>query len=293
MSMRASQKGIKLHTEVAPNVPDCLRGDPDRLHQILFKIIENAVEVSPSGRIVIDVRRSSAVGTGDSLCLLFSVQDSGIVVPEEEHEALFDPFRKANATVARKYGGAGLGLALCGRLVRLMEGRIWLDSNGRGNRFHFTAHFGIVAQGVPTLASASLPVSRRASAHGARIVLVAEDNRVNQIVAVRILEKRGFRVVVADTGREAVHKFAETQPDLILMDVQMPDMDGYEATRRIRERESQKGGHVPIIALTATSMKDDRERCLASGMDGFLFKPIQGDVLIESIEEMLTRRSFR
>jgi signal transduction histidine kinase/ActR/RegA family two-component response regulator len=288
---RVEQKGVTLREDIAASVPDRLRGDPDRLRKVLLKIIEQSANVSSGGTIVVGVRLDKqTVDDGPSPArstpLLFLVQHTGSNVTRAQQETLFEPPSEVHGSVSRTYGGTGIGLAVCGRLVRLMEGRIWLDSEeGHGNRFYFTSRFELANLSRPrTLPSDSL--QRRDSAVGAT-VLVAEDNRVNQIVVVRLLEKRGINALVASNGTEAIEMLTKAQIDLILMDIEMPEMNGHEATRRIREQEKITGLHVPIVALTAHAMKGDREKCIAAGMDGYLTKPLEGNQLIQTIEELL------
>ena len=287
---RAEQKGITIQAEIAPEVAERLRGDPDRLRQVLLKIIEAVVKAS-AGKILVSVRRDTEedeMSVSDhSLSLLFTIQGgrarTGKVLADPTSESPKD----GSAPAARKYGGAGLSVELCGRLVRLMGGRLWLDTDaGLGNKYCFTARFAVPVHATPPAEHPADEVQHRRSLQNA-LVLVAEDNRVNQVVAVRLLEKRGLRTRVANNGREALEMLKGEPVDLVLMDIQMPEMDGYEATRLIREREKTTGAHVPIIALTAHAMQGDREKCLGAGMDGYLSKPIQGDQLYHAIEELL------
>jgi signal transduction histidine kinase/DNA-binding response OmpR family regulator len=444
LALRAHQKGLELTLEVAPDVPENVSGDQGRLRQVVVNLVNNALKFTERGEVVVTVERGGEQ-TEPGCCLLHcAVCDTGIGIPPEKQRGIFEPFVQADGSTTRKYGGTGLGLTICVRLVELMGGRIWVESEpGVGSTFHFTARLGIgrapvlepdqlgglrvlvvddnattrrVLEGllrrwrmVPTVvgdgaealrvldnaASAGEPfplvllddlmpgragadqstlggfelaeqlrrrtvadvprpavlilssgdgpidpercrtagVARRLtkpvkpsdlhdailaalaadresgvrgpesgvsnttprpltpdsrlstpeSERGLRILLV-EDHPVNQLLAVRILEKLGHTVVVAGNGREALIQLGLTSPesgevpvsfDLVLMDVQMPEMDGFEATRQIRARERVTGGRLPILALTAHAMKGDREECLAAGMDGYLTKPIQ------------------
>jgi len=278
---RAEISGVTLQTEVGPGVPDRLRGDPDRLRQVLLKIVETVMKGPGGGKILLSVRidkeEDQKAASHHSRLLLFSIQD---IRP-----------RTGKVQAEAKAGGFGLGLELCSRLVRIMEGRLWLDSDsGSGSRFCFTARFAVPERALPRSEHPTVAVQRRDSMQGA-LVLVAEDNRVNQVVAVRLLEKRGLRTLVANNGREALEMLKGEPVDLVLMDIQMPEMDGYEATRRIREQEKTTGAHLPIIALTAHAMKGDREKCLSAGMNAYLTKPIQGDQLHQAIEELLLTKT--
>jgi CheY-like chemotaxis protein len=196
-----------------------------------------------------------------------------------------------DGSTTRKYGATGMGLAMCGRLVRLMDGRIWLDSNVKtGSRFCFTVRVGVPENSAPERPLPS-DAERRDWIKGKR-VLVAEDNRVNQMVASRLLEKYGFQALGAHSGRAALEMLQFERVDLVLMDVQMPDIDGLEATRRIREMEKKTGAHLPILAMTANAMQGDRDKCLSAGMDGYLAKPVQGDQLYQAIESLLAPKAL-
>jgi signal transduction histidine kinase/CheY-like chemotaxis protein len=299
LTRRAAEKGLELRTEIAAGVPDRLYGDPDHLRPVLLKIVENAIKFSSAGSIVIAVKLDDQspehkYASSGGLSLLFSVQDSGIGISKNQQGMIFEPFQQVDGSATRKYGGTGLGLAICGRLVRLMHGRIWLDSDaGRGSKFFFTARFGLPQQTVgpasatQPAAPKKTPVPTPKNTGGQVSVLLAEDNRINQIVTARLLEKRGFRTVLAKNGREAFEMLDRESVDLVLMDVQMPEMDGFEATRRIREREKKTGGHLPIVAMTAHVLDGDREKCLDAGMDAYLAKPVESGQLYKMIEEML------
>jgi PAS domain S-box-containing protein len=424
LALRAHTKGLELACHVLGDVPDALVGDPGRLRQILVNLIGNAVKFTSAGEVVVRVAKESqdAGGVG----LHFSVQDSGIGIPREKLGLLFQAFSQVDTSTTRKYGGTGLGLAISSQLVKLMGGRVWVESEpGKGSTFHFLARFGLSeapaprlapvelarARGLPVLvvddnatnrrilndlltqwglapaAAASgreaLAALQRAAADGEPFALVlldnmmpemdgfmlaeeiqrrpglagstlmmlssadrrdnaarcrelgvatyltkpikraellnaimtavdgpagekvrgatgtrtsigpsarslrlllTEDNVVNQKLALRLLEKRGHAVVVAANGKEALAAL-EGQPfDVVLMDVQMPEMDGFEATAAIRAREKTAGGHVPVVAMTAHAMKGDRERCLEVGMDGYISKPLQPSELFEAVE---------
>jgi CheY-like chemotaxis protein len=427
LALRADEKGLELLCEVAPEVPEVVRGDSSRLRQIVLNLIGNALKFTHKGEVVLSVQIDAR--DGDDLILHFTATDTGIGIPQEKQQAIFDPFSQADTSTTRKYGGTGLGLTISARLVAMMGGRIWLRSEvGRGSQFHFTMRLAAghaktleeatvspagmlrgvkvlvvddnrtnlrILEGIlkswgmePTLVNSGrkalaglsaareareafvliladlhmpgmdgfalieqirqlpeltsptimmlsssghpgdaarceelgvaayllkpirqselrqavsralgaqdqkgpVPLITRASlqdAEGQTVslrVLLAEDNLVNQHLASRLLEKRGHHVIVACNGREALAAFEKESFDLVLMDVQMPDMDGFEATAVIREREKGSGLHVPVIALTAHAMKGDREKCLAAGIDGYLTKPIRIVELDEILE---------
>ena len=428
LGFRAHQKGLELACRVHPEVPDALAGDPRRLRQIVVNLVGNAIKFTERGEVVVDVATEPA----DEKCSLlhFSVSDTGIGISPEKQKLIFEAFTQADGSMTRRYGGTGLGLTITARLVEMMGGRIWVESEpGRGSTFHFTARFGLcqetiaqpvvadrtLLEGLRVLvvednrtnqeileemltgwrmspesvagASAAIGVLERAQSEGKAFplvildvqmpemdgfalaewikqnaalrdtmivmlsssgqpgdgarcrqlgmagyltkpihqselleaivaamsrrgqtqqpslvtrhslregrrkgrVLLAEDNAVNRQLAARLLEKNGYNVIVATNGLETVAAAKQECADLILMDIQMPEMDGLEATVAIREREKTTGKHVPIIAMTAHAMKGDRERCMAAGMDGYLTKPIQTQELLDALETHLSR----
>jgi CheY-like chemotaxis protein len=221
--------------------------------------------------------------TPDAVLLHFAVADTGIGVPPEKQGLIFGAFRQADASTSRKYGGTGLGLAICSRLVEMMGGRIWVESNaGPGSVFHFTALFeaGPVVAGL----SAAMPAAAEDSPEVCVRVLLAEDNAVNQTVAKRLLERRGHSVVVARDGRQAVDLARSMEFDVILMDLQMPEMDGFEAAAAIRAHQEAANRYAPIVAMTASAMSGDREKCLEAGMDGYIAKPVDARELASTVE---------
>ena len=283
MTLAVQEKGLKLTWNVDPAVPDILAGDTIRLRQVLVNLIGNAVKFTERGEVAVGVRMEGRDAEG--MLLRFTVRDTGIGIPTEKLAHVFDAFTQADGSTTRKYGGTGLGLAICARLAEMMGGRIWAESIvGRGSAFHFTARLQ-EAQAVPASAAPAAP-ERPEEPLGLRILL-AEDNPVNQMVAVRLLEKRGHTVTVAGDGREALRALDAAQFDLVLMDVQMPEMNGFEATAAIRERELGTGRHLPIVAMTAHALKGDRERCLEAGMNGYVAKPIRMDVLVRVIADTI------
>ncbi len=433
LAVRADEKGLELLGEVAPEVPEVVRGDSSRLRQIVVNLVGNAIKFTDRGEIAVKVQVEGTEGS-DCICR-FTVADTGVGIAEDKRELIFKPFSQADTSTTRKYGGTGLGLTISTRLVHMMGGKIWLESEvGHGSQFHFTVRLGAadakeiklgtvappeLLQGVrvlvvddnrtnrrilegmllrwqmkptmveggtaalaqlsaarkegapfgliltdmhmpdmdgfalveeirrrPELSTATImmltsaghrgdaarcqelgvaayllkpirqselreaigrvlgareregaiPLITRFSLQDAREpdanlrVLLAEDNLVNQRLAVRLLEKRGHRVVVAATGLEALQALEKESFDLVLMDVQMPEMDGLEATAAIREKEKGSGLHQAVVALTAHAMKGDREKCLASGMDGYLSKPIRPQELDQLLETYVARR---
>jgi signal transduction histidine kinase/DNA-binding response OmpR family regulator len=434
LALRADEKGLELLCEVAPEVPEVVRGDSGRLRQIIINLAGNAIKFTGKGEVALKVQVEA--NNEHDRTLRFTVADTGIGIPREKLQSIFDAFTQADTSTTRKYGGTGLGLTISTRLVEMMGGKIWVESElGRGSQFHFTARLGIAdtkvvevgtiappeilravkvlvvddnrtnrrilegmlgrwemksssAQGgeealaklseaqdtgepfalifmdmhmpnmdgfelierirqsphpstatIMMLTSAghrgdagrcqelgvaayllkpirqselreaiarvlgareqkgAIPLITRYSLQDAREpsaslrVLLAEDNAVNQRLASRLLEKRGHSVVVAENGREALAALEKESFDLVLMDVQMPVMDGFEATAAIRKKEEASGIHLPVVALTAHAMKGDREKCLAGGMDGYLTKPIRPQELDEILQRYLARRA--
>jgi PAS domain S-box-containing protein len=426
LSVRAHQKGLELVYDVEPNVPEALLGDPGRIRQVLVNLIGNAIKFTEKGEVFINVEEEAH--EDGVTCIHFMIKDTGIGIAKEKQDKVFEAFSQADGSMARKYGGTGLGLTICTRLATMMGGAIWVESEpGQGSTFHFTVrvsvqevsvhhseplqpeqlrnlhalivddnftnrkvltgmltrwgmkptaveggraalqalevakstgrpfplilldgqmpemdgftlaerikkdpeffgatimmltsagHLGDAArcrelgisaylvkpirqgellQGVCDVLNLSTQkksplVTRhtlRETRNRAR-VLLAEDNAVNQTLAVRLLEKRGYIVAVASNGRDAVAAIDEKAFDVVLMDVQMPEMDGFEATQAIREKEKSTGLHVPIIAMTAHALKGDEERCLSVGMDAYISKPIRTNELFRTIERLLS-----
>lgn len=427
LAVQAHTKGLELVYKIPPSMPDALIGDPGRLRQVLVNLVGNAIKFTHDGEVVVKVEPESE--TPGHVQLHFSVSDTGIGIPAEKQEKIFQAFEQADSSTTRRYGGTGLGLAICSQLIRMMEGSIWVESiDGEGSTFHFTVGFGIqkepiqppavgdtsdlgdlpvlvvddnatnrqvleetllhwgmkptVVEGGPmaleamekackdgspfalvltdcmmpemdgfelaqrinntpglvtstiimltsagergdaskcmklgiaayllkpikqselfftvckvlntSLTEAQRPalITRHSIREAKRKmrILLAEDNLVNQRLAVKILEKMGHAVSVAANGKIAVEYQENEMFDLILMDVQMPEMDGLEATKAIREREKGTNSHIPILAMTAYAMKEDKERCVEAGMDGYLSKPIDAQELFDTIENLL------
>jgi two-component system sensor histidine kinase/response regulator len=425
LALRAYQKNLELVCSVPPELPQIISGDPTRLRQVILNLVGNAIKFTEQGEVVVRVELEARESHG--IILHFTIADTGIGIPPEKQKLIFEPFTQADASTTRRFGGSGLGLSISSRLIDLMHGRIWLESEvGKGTTFHFTACFahaesrqlagtdpsvlrnlrvlivddnatnlGILEKmllhwgAIPSAAGgaqAGLSILKQAqetrdpfglmildrhmpeqdgfmlveqiqqtpqlagpvtvmltsgghrgdSARCAELgiaaylikpvfqsdlldalvkvlgsrgqasenpslpggqtlgdgrqalrVLLAEDNRVNQRLALRLLEKRGHLVVLAEDGAQAVEELQKQKFDLVLMDVQMPVMDGVEATAEVRKKERITGGHIPIIAMTAHAMEGDRERFLDSGMDGYVSKPVHSRELFEAIDSLL------
>ena len=279
---RAVEKGLDLHLEVAADVPRRIAADPTRVRQVLLNLTANAVKFTEKGEVAVNIRRESETPG----YLLFEVADTGIGVPADKRKLIFEPFSQADGGTTRRYGGTGLGLAVCVKLVGLMGGRIWFEERpGGGSRFLFTIRFA-QAGAAPcdpaertALALQPRPSNRDAPALS---ILVAEDNPVNRLLVVRLLERQGHRVRVVENGAEAVRAAERERFDLVFMDLQMPVMDGLAACRAIRAAEGER--HTPIVALTAHAMAGDEARCLEAGMEGYLTKPLDPAKLYEMIE---------
>jgi PAS domain S-box-containing protein len=282
LALRASASGLAFESVVEDRVPDQVIGDPLRIGQVLRNLAGNAIKFTNEGKVSVHVRAESVAGSRVTLC--FSIADTGIGIAPEKHRLIFEPFTQADGSTTRKYGGTGLGLSISSGLVELMDGRIWVESEaGKGSTFHFTISLELAAtsesrRAVPPRSAAQDDAKRKMR------ILVAEDNSVNQRLAVRLLEREGHSVTIAGSGQEAVDVSGRDQFDLILMDVQMPRLDGLQATSRIRQRERGTGKRVPIVAMTAQAADSDRLRCLESGMDAYVTKPVCVPELMSMIE---------
>ncbi len=279
LQFAAGTKQIELRASVAPDVPPCLLGDPTRLRQVLLNLAGNAVKFTQRGSVVIELTLERR--DGDECTLHGCVRDSGVGIAADKLESVFAPFAQADSSTARKFGGSGLGLAISRRIVELMDGRIWAESVlGQGSQFHFVVKMGVGDPAQVDAPAAAAPAAPRRAVD----ILLAEDDLINQKLMLKLLAQRGHRVTVAVNGLQAVEEFEHKVPDIVIMDMQMPLMDGLEATRRIRQIEAQRGGHVTIVALTANAFAEDREACLAAGMDFFLAKPVVPAALHDYID---------
>jgi signal transduction histidine kinase/ligand-binding sensor domain-containing protein/CheY-like chemotaxis protein len=288
---KAREKGIELRHSVAADVPEVLSGDSNRLRQILLNLLGNAMKFTEHGSIALEVCTApDSEPGGDMYRLLCSVTDTGAGIPPEQQSIIFDAFAQADGSIRRRQGGTGLGLAICTKLVRLMNGKIWVESTpGSGSKFAFTALLRKAAKPVSPATNDPRPDPVPNQPARRLNILLAEDNPVNQRLAQIMLERMGHTVVTAKNGREA-RDTADRQPfDVILMDIQMPEMDGFEATAAIRQRQQASGcPPTPIVALTAHAMSGDREQCLTAGMNGYLAKPIHQEELVELLNQVTT-----
>jgi PAS domain S-box-containing protein len=321
-ALQARAKGMEFESSIAPNVPDGAVGDPGRLRQVLTNLLGNAIKFTERGRVGLTAEIASQ--TRDEFRLKFTVHDTGIGIPVDDQGRLFDTFTQVDESNTRKYGGTGLGLAISKQLVELLSGEIGLESEaGRGSTFWFTASFGKSARqevgassqpesipqtevrfrqtskpramtaksqtGTAQRTEAPAPPSspQPSPVGGSMRILLAEDNEINQRITLRLLQKLGLAADAVVNGREAVEALEKRKYDLVLMDCQMPDMDGFEATAVIRSREGSSSRHQTICALTANAMEGDRERCLAAGMDDYITKPVGLEKLREALDRWI------
>lgn len=279
----AKSKGIELRFSMDTELPKILVGDPSKIKQVLINLISNAVKFTEQGSITIDVKRDKGQINSDdkTLTVQFTVSDTGIGIPPDKLDHIFDAFVQADGSTTRRHGGTGLGLSISRGLVEIMGGILSVKSElGKGSSFNF-----------------SLPLKTEDAMTGVKDkqdggsfrplhILVVDDNELNQMVAARLLTKKGHNVSSAYTGQEAIDKIKVGKFDVVFMDVSMPEMDGFETTRRLREWESSTGAKpTPIIAMTAHATKEDRDRCLDSGMDDYITKPID----LKVVEQVLIR----
>ncbi len=279
-AVQARNKQLSLQCDFSADLPDTVIGDPGRLRQIMMNLVGNALKFTNQGEIMVRVQQLQ------DNSLQFSVSDTGIGISADKQKTIFEAFIQADTSSTRHYGGTGLGLAIVSQLVALMQGRIWLQSKpGDGSTFYFTARFGL-ATAIPATEETQPREERTAAAPSRKLhILVADDNLVNLRLARSLLAKQGHSVVTVGSGREALAALEQRNFDLVLMDVQMPDMDGFEATKVIRAQERISRKHLPIVAMTAHAMIGDRERCVAAGMDAYVTKPVDANKLFDAIAD--------
>ena len=282
LALRAHEKGLRLVCEIAEDVPLAVLGDPGRLRQILVNMVGNAIKFTDSGEVSVRIERAG--GSIDGSLLHVSVSDTGIGIPEDRLDAVFDAFSQEDSSITRRFGGTGLGLTICARLVEGMGGRIWVESKvAKGSVFHFTTRIEVDRRAREAAESAAGITRDLFDRNQISLdVLLVEDDPVNQKLAVTLLERWGHQVDVAGNGLIALERMAQKNYDVVLMDMMMPVMDGLEAAQRIRALETIH--RTPIIAMTANAHASDRERCLAAGMDDYISKPIKPIVLQEMLQ---------
>jgi len=293
----ARRKGLELVSSLAGDLPQSLVGDPLRLRQVLVNLIGNALKFTEQGRVEVTVAKGGMTPEGRRE-YVFSVSDTGIGIPLEKQHLLFQSFSQVDDSDTRSYGGSGLGLAICREIVTRMGGVIGFESEqGEGSRFTFTIPFGETDEASEENSAPARPLDMAgrapaASAEGRKTrLLIAEDEPVIRQLLDVMLRLSNFDPDFAEDGRRVVEMWDQGEYDLVLMDVQMPHLDGFSATRAIREREQERGGHTPIIAMTAHAYREDENRCLDAGMDAFISKPIDLRKSIELINELLSQRN--
>jgi len=316
-ALRAKQKNLQLVHFVPPELPEKVVGDPGRIRQVLVNLVGNALKFTESGEISLHVEKEhvrkeheqngqvendrvqNENDRGESICLHFTIRDTGRGIPEQMREKIFEPFTQEDGSMSRNYGGTGLGLTISKRLAEKMGGTIWFESQtGKGSTFHFTVELKLESSSAPAVANATAAVDTTATLAAQKRqdrprVLLVEDNAVNRTLALRLLERKGFAVTVAVDGQAALEELEKANFEVVLMDIQMPRMDGLTATAAIRAREKTTGAHLPIVAMTAHALKGDRERCLAAGMDSYLSKPIRSAELFATIENLIANPAAR
>jgi signal transduction histidine kinase/FixJ family two-component response regulator len=288
LGVLAAAKGLHIHARVSEETPRLVRGDANRLRQVLTNLAGNAIKFTERGEVVLDAaleRRGDGTAT-----VRFAVADTGIGIRPDRAQALFSPFVQADASTTRRYGGTGLGLAISKQLVELMGGKIGVESReGNGSTFWFTAVFEtppeVSSFPAEPAAGEGIAVPRGVSATGhAERILIADDNPTNRALALAQLEKLGYQADAVANGAEAMEALRQRGYDLVLMDAEMPAMDGYEATRRVRESGNSR---LPIIGMTAHTAPGDRDRCMRAGMNGFLSKPVDLEILAAALAKWL------
>lgn len=298
LSVKASEKRLALELAIDSEAPEIVLGDATRLRQVLVNLLGNAVKFTSRGGVSVNVNvieKSASFAT-----LQFHVADTGIGIPADKRSLIFEAFTQGDGSSTREFGGTGLGLTICSQLVALMNGRIWVESEvGKGSDFYFTVTLEIPEE-KPNLSSTEShaaavlkpAATKPEDASVSLRILVVEDNPINQRLAIRLLEKQGHEVTLAADGRQAIEALQREnwEFDAVLMDIQMPEMDGLDATKEIRRIESTNAKRIPIIALTAHALKRDIERCLAAGMDRHLAKPIQKELLLAALQEIANRK---
>jgi signal transduction histidine kinase/ActR/RegA family two-component response regulator len=287
-SAKAGQKNIKLTSHIDENLPVMVQGDAVRLNQIMLNLISNAIKFTEQGEVNISV--TAIKQTDNDVVIGFAVKDTGIGIPIEKQEKIFEIFEQATTSTVRKFGGTGLGLSIVKQLVELQGGKITVKSQpGEGSEFSFRLRF-LKQSAEDTLTGLPSPVIAKPAeltkAGAGKRILVAEDNPINSLLVIKVLKRQGYETDVAENGKIALEKHLANKYDMILMDLQMPEMDGYEATMKIRRSETDNN-NIPIIAMTAHTIKGEYERCMEIGMNNFISKPFRPDDLYEKIDTLL------
>jgi two-component system, sensor histidine kinase len=288
LEVSARQKDLEISLTIDPDLPQNLIGDGRMLRQILLNLLGNALKFTDRGIVSLEVQEDCS--DPNSKFLLFNIKDEGIGISKEQQEIIFQPFTQVDSSVSRAYQGSGLGLTICKRFIESIGGRIWVTSEtGKGSTFQFTMPMGTEAN----IDKETTHNPNEATASSDALLLIVEDDLINQKVLSSILRQMGFAFVIANNGAEAIEIIQENPIDLVLMDCQMPVMNGFEATQELRKREQENGTkHLPVVAITAFSLKGDRERCLEAGMDEYLTKPVQRDKLQTMLNHFLPENTL-
>jgi len=283
MLPRALEKGIKLTTDVDKTISDELIGDPTRLNQVLINLIANAIKFTSKGGVSVNVKLLSEEKS--EIALEFAIKDTGIGIPRNKLATIFEAFTQANNDTARRYGGTGLGLTIVKQLAELQGGSVAVSSEeGKGSCFYFRIKYKNSPEPVPS----NKPVQNVSVTDLKKLsVLLVEDNAMNQLLAKKVLTDWGWSVEVVENGLEAIELFAKKDFDVILMDIQMPEMDGYEATRQIRNNFPSPKCNIPIMAMTAHIMPTEEEKCYNAGMNGYISKPFDTHLLYSKIASIV------
>jgi CheY-like chemotaxis protein len=288
------RKGLDIAISVAEEVPDSLAGDQIRLRQILINLIANAVKFTDEGKVIVRVAANETTSDG-KWEITFSVTNTGIGIPDDKKGLLFQIFSQVDSSHTRRYSGTGLGLAICRELVELMGGRIDFDSKeGVGSTFYFTIPLGEAQSERNAPAAAEpMPPETFAVPERKRIphLLLAEDDPTIRAILELMLTRSNYSLDIADDGKKAVEMWEQGEYDLVLMDVQMPLLSGFDATRAIREKERERGGHTPIVAMTAHTGKEAEKKCIAAGMDAYIPKPIDFQKCLQLIGQIIWQKS--
>ena len=289
LRIRAWEKNLELKLEVVEEAPDALIGDSMRLRQVLMNLLGNALKFTERGEVKLRVGVATALP--DEVCLHFGVIDTGIGIPRDKQDVVFEAFAQADGSAARRFGGTGLGLSISTRLVSLMRGDLWVESDaGEGSTFRFTATFGI--DHSPDRAIPRLEELKRPDRRTSFTVLVAEDEDVHRELLTALLVNRGHTVIATRNGREALQELARGKVDVAVVDLQMPELDGLQAAATIRAWERSAGGHLPIVGMSASTISDEQGRCREAGIDRFVMKPIARDLLFRAVEELGATSTF-
>ena len=287
----AKKKGLTVQVQLAPDIPAVLRGDPIRLRQVLFNLVGNAVKFTEQGGVDVLVRLMPCnQENSDAILLYWTVRDTGIGISADQQARLFGAYAQAETSTARRFGGTGLGLMICCQLVEFMGGAMMVESKpGEGSAFSYTTSLLPAIQRETSARAGKAFAPSMTDRTTALRVLVVDDNEINQVVACKFLQKLGCQVEVARNGREAIDSIARATYDAVLMDCEMPEMTGYEATQEVRRHEQHTAKHLPIIALTGHASPEDAAKCRQAGMDDVVTKPLTLPALRDKLERLLAR----